>query len=304
MHQLKRLVYGSAFWLLAACSDPLTLEDIDQKYMNSASLRMRLMGMNVHYRDEGSGPAVVMIHGTGSSLHTWDAWVAEMAGSFRFIRVDLPGCGLTGPRSDRAYEIQDDVAFMKAFLSRLNLRHAHWVGSSLGGRIAWDYALQYPEQVKTLTLIDALGYPQVEWPPAIQLAQYPVIDTIMANFLPRAVFKASLRDLYHKNFFISNELVDRYYELALREGNLQAFTDRVKATLDQDSSRMPEIKRPTLIMWGEEDRYFPVASAHRFHKDIEGSALVVFPGVGHLPMEEAPLASANAFLDFVRSGSQ
>lgn len=303
MYRLKHLVYGSALLLLSSCSDPLILADIEQKYSSPASRRVPVMGMNVHYRDEGEGPIVLLLHGTGSSLHTWDAWNAELKERFRLIRLDLPGCGLTGPRPDGAYEVEDDVAFLKNFLSQLGIRQAHWVGSSLGGRIAWEYSLRYSNQVSSLTLINALGYPQAQWPPAIQLARYPIIDTLMARFLPKAVFKTSLRDIYDQSFSIDDALVDRYYELAHLLGNLQAFTDRVKARLDRDSARVSDIKRPTLVIWGESDRYFPVASAYRFHKDIAGSQLVIFPGVGHLPMEEAPIASANAFRDFILTNS-
>jgi pimeloyl-ACP methyl ester carboxylesterase len=302
MRRTTHWFYVSAILLsvfLSACDQRTDLATIEQKYANAASRSIELQGMRVHYRDEGAGQVLVLLHGTGSSLHTWDAWVEQLAGRYRVIRMDLPGSGLTGPRPDRAYEVAADITFLADFLDGLEIRQAHLVGSSLGGRIAWEYALRNPEGVASLTLISALGYPQERWPPAIELAQLPVIDRIMATHIPRFVFKTSLKDIYHENFRIDDALVDRYYELALREGNLQAFTDRVKARLDQDSHLIPQIRTPSLILWGESDRYFPVSSAWRFHEDIPGSRLVVFPNVGHLPMEEIPQASAAALIEFL-----
>ena len=125
---------------------------------------MSIDGNRVHYRDEGVGVPVVLIHGTASSLHTWDQWVQHLKPSYRVIRLDLPGFGLTGPDRAHRYEIEDDVALLTAFLARLEVEKVHLAGSSLGGRIAWQLALENPEKVSSLTLVNALGYPQEKWP--------------------------------------------------------------------------------------------------------------------------------------------
>lgn len=295
---------GILLWLLlSGCAQGPDLERLKAKYTNTDSRWIEVMGMSVHYRDEGQGPVLVLLHGTGSSLHTWDEWTAILKARFRVIRPDLPGSGLTGPHPQRRYEVSDDVAFLREFLTALQLSKVHLIGNSLGGRIAWDYALSDPDTVTSLTLINALGYPQESWPPAIRLAQVPVIDQLMATTLPRFIFRQSLGDIYHPDFPLDDARVDRYYELAQREGNLQAFTDRVKARLDEDSERIRALRTPTLILWGEQDRYFPVSHAHRFHADIAGSRLTVFPSVGHLPMEEVPLASAEALMAFLDATS-
>ncbi len=286
--------------ILAACSDSMDKQSIEQKYTNEASRFVSIDGNRVHYRDEGAGEVIVLIHGTASSLHTWDQWSEALTRQYRVIRMDLPGFGLTGPDHSDRYEVDDDVHFLSEFLQTLRIEQAHLVGSSLGGRIAWQYALGFPQQVQSLTLMNALGYPQESWPPPIAMAQLPVMDTIMAHVSPRFMYEMGLKDVYHDEQMVDEALVDRYFELSRYPGNLAAFPKRVVARLDQDASLIPAIDVPTLILWGEEDQYFPVESAYRFQEDITGARLHVYPEVGHLPMEELPEASLADFVAFIQ----
>jgi len=306
------LIFGALF--ISACSPHYDYEWLEQKYANGASNFIDVDGLRVHYRDEHpttersttehlatEQATIVLIHGTASSLHTWDAWAEELKGEFRVIRMDLPGFGLTGPDHLARYEISDDIRFLHAFLNNLDTQSIHLAGSSLGGRIAWQYAIEHPERIKSLTLIDALGYPQDSWPPAIQLAQWPVFDAIMTRFSPRFMYKQGLSDVYHQPQQITETLVDRYFELSRYPGNLSAFPQRVKARLDQDAHLISKVSTPTLILWGEKDKYFPVKNAHRFAQDIPSSIVHTYPNVGHLPMEEAPQKSLSDFKAFLLS---
>ena len=285
--------------LLTACSEIPSKQSLEEKYVLSDSKFVELRGNRVHYTDEGQGETVILLHGTASSLHTWNQWAQKLKQQYRVVRLDLTGSGLTGPDVEDRYEIPDDVALLEALIQSLNLNAFHLAGSSLGGRIAWAYSLEHPEKVKTLTLINSLGYPQESWPPAIELAQWPVLDTLFGSISPRPVFAQSLTDIYYDRTLINDELIDRYHELANYPGNLAAFPKRVKARLDQDSDLIPQIKVPTLILWGEEDLYFPVSAAHRFHQDIERSELYIYPNVGHLPMEEVADQSRRDFESFI-----
>lgn len=164
--------------------------------------------------------------------------------------MDLPGFGLTGPdRMDR-YEVSDDVVFLAEFLKELNIESAHIAGSSLGGRIAWQFALESPKSVQSLTLINALGYPQASWPPPIEMAQWPGIDWVMARISPRFMYKIGLKDAYFDERLIDDKLVDRYFDLSRYPGNMEAFPKRVKARLDKNSALITGIRVPTLILWG------------------------------------------------------
>ena len=272
---------------------------IKQKYTNSNSCFLCVNGKNVHYRDEGVGEVIVLLHGTASSLHTWDEWVVGLTGKFRVIRLDLPGCGLTGHDASNRYEVQDDVTLLAAFLQSLAVEKAHFVGSSLGGRIAWEYSLYHPDTVLSLTLMNALGYPQQTWPPAIKLAKLPLLDRLMEYCLPKFIYRKSLTEVYADPQLITQALVDRYYELSLYHNNRKAFPLRVKVALDTDSYKIKEITAPTLILWGKEDMYFPVENAYRFNQDIPYSTAKVYEQVGHLPMEEIPAQSLNDFILFL-----
>jgi len=285
--------------LLSACGASQDQDTLIEKYTNKHSKFMPLDGNRIHYRDEGQGEVIVLLHGTASSLHTWDSWVPELSKQYRVIRMDLPGFGLTGPDQENQYEVEDDIAFLSDFLAQLSLDSVHLVGSSLGGRIAWEYSLAHPNQVKSLTLMNALGYPQERWPPAIELAQWPLMDKIMAHVSPRFLYETGLKEVYFNAAQVTDEVVDRYYELSRYPGNLDAFPRRVKARLDTDADKITQVSVPTLILWGREDIYFPVENALRFHQDIKNSSIYIYPNVGHLPMEEAPSRSLTDFLNFM-----
>lgn len=287
---------------LQGCGAQNSTQAIEQKYTNHASKFATVEGKRVHYRDEGQGEVVILLHGTSSSLHAWEQWTQILKQDYRVVRMDLPGFGLTGHLPQNQYEIPDDIAFLSAFMRELDIEQAHFVGSSLGGRIVWEYGLQHPEQVITLTLINALGYPQKSWPPGIAMAQWPVIGKIMEHVTPRFMFEDGLKEVYFDPLLVDAALIDRYYELTTYQQNRQGFTRRVKASLDQDSDKLTQIAKPTLILWGKEDRYFPAENARKFERDIRGSYAVVYDDVGHLPMEEVPERSAEAFKQFISKG--
>jgi pimeloyl-ACP methyl ester carboxylesterase len=148
------------------------MEALKAKYTNAESRFLELDGMQVHYRDEGQGYPIVLIHGTGASLHTWDAWTEDLKRHFRVIRMDLPAFGLTGPHPDRDYSLAQYVAFLDALAEKLNLSTFHLVGNSLGGSIAWLYAARHPEAVNKLILLDPGGYhPGRKSPGAIKITK-------------------------------------------------------------------------------------------------------------------------------------
>ena len=279
----------------------LSDDQIKQQYTNSHSRFMDVDGNRVHFRDEGAGDVIVLIHGTASSLHAWDDWTELLKHQYRVIRVDLPGFGLTGPDRVHRYEVKDDVAFFSAFLSQLDIETFHIAGSSLGGRIAWQLALDNPERVMSLTLLNALGYPQTRWPPAIEIAQWPFIGETFSTHVPKFAYQFSLKEVYADDGIVDETLVNRYYDLAQYADNSSAFSQRVSARLDTDSHLIRGIKTPTLIMWGAEDVYFPVANAHLFKRDIEDSRLLIYEQIGHLPMEELPAKTAQDFMFFIAS---
>ncbi|HTE52614.1 MAG TPA: alpha/beta fold hydrolase [Kofleriaceae bacterium] len=279
----------------------LPVEDLIARYgAGPTSQFMDLQGMRIHYRDEGSGPPLLLVHGTFSSLDTWDGWARELAGHRRVVRLDLPGFGLTGPAPDRDYRVERYARVVGEFLDRLDLARADLAGNSLGGRVAITFALAHPERVRKLILIDAAGLSGATPPPIIQLARMPILNRALRHLTPRFLVRRNLEEVYGDASKVTDDLVDRYQAMQRRAGNREALLDRLNGPLDPDlDDRIAELHVPVLIQWGSEDRWIPISAAHRFEREIAGAELHVYDGAGHVPMEELPQATArdaDAFL--------
>ena len=261
--------------------------------------------MDVHYRDEGNpndSIPLVLLHGTGSSLHTFDGWTGQLISKHRVIRLDLPAYGLTGPFPEREYAINNYVDFLKQFLLELNINRCILGGNSLGGGIAWQFTVKYPEMVDRLILIDASGYPNKSKsePLAFKVARIPVINQAFTFITPRFVAEKSIKNVYADKSKVTDSLVDRYFELTLREGNRQAFVDRFRFVSDPpDQEKIKSIYQRTLVLWGDQDELFSTEIAYRFHEDLPNDTLVILKNVGHLPMEENPELSFKPVKDFL-----
>ena len=279
---------------------------LEARWARPPSAFIDVAGMRVHLRDEGvrDDPVpIVLLHGTSASLHTWDGWVDVLAAERRVIRFDLPGFGLTGPRPDGDYRIERYVEFVIAMLDVLGVESCVLVGNSFGGTVAWQTALALPPgRAQKLVLVDAAGYPLVSQsvPIAFRIARIPILSSLMAVTLPRRLVESSVRNVYGDPDRITLELVDRYYEISLREGNRAALAERfAQAPHGQQADRIGEIQVPTLILWGGRDRLIPPEHGERFQRDIAGSRLVVFPELGHVPHEEDPVATVAIVRSFL-----
>jgi len=285
----------------------IPLEDLKAKYATVPSEFISVDGMDVHYRDEGEAMdsiPIVLVHGTGSSLHTFNDWTTQLIVDHRVVRMDLPAYGLTGPFPHKNYSIDNYVIFLKEFLMALGINKCVLAGNSLGGGIAWNFTTEYPNMVEALILIDASGYPfePKSVPIAFKLAQTPVIKNIIAFITPRFVVKTSIENVYADKTKVSMELVDRYFELTLREGNRREFVDRFMNTQDTSSyQKINLIKQKTLVLWGEQDQLIPLKIARQFHKDLRNSTLVILKDVGHIPMEERPVQSLKPVIAFLKN---
>lgn len=306
---LRFLVYGIAglvvlISLLFGHIDR-SVDDLKTVYAPVPSKFIRVMGMDVHYRDEGNPTdslPLVLIHGTGSSLHTFEAWAAALRENRRVVRMDLPGFGLTGPFPDRNYSMEQYVQFVAAFLAARDIGHCILAGNSLGGQIAWNFTLEHPDRVAKLILIDASGYAikSTSVPLAFKIARTPVLNKILTFITPRAVVASSVLNVYADKSKVTDALVDRYFDLSLRGGNRQALIDRMQMPFDSGAVRqIKTIHQPTLILWGDQDGLIPLESAYRFQKDLPNDTLVILKNSGHVPMEEDPEESLEAVLGFI-----
>lgn len=262
-------------------------------------------GMQVHLRDEGpQGDAlpIVLLHGTSASLHTWDGWVDALKGQRRVIRIDLPGFGLTGPAPDGDYTLPRYSRFMVALLDALHLQRVVLAGNSFGGSVAWKTAVDHADRVAALVLVDAAGYPyqSTSVPIGFRLAHIPALAPVMANVLPRRMVEASVRNVYGDPSRITPGLIERYYELTLREGNRAALRARFEQSRGGEfATEIPRVAAPTLILWGGQDRLIPPSQGECFAADIRGSRLVTFADLGHVPHEEDPARTVAAVQRFL-----
>ncbi|MEZ5044284.1 MAG: alpha/beta hydrolase [Saprospiraceae bacterium] len=271
----------------------IPLETLKEKYAYPDSRFVKIEEMEVHYRKTGSGPNLVLLHGTGASLHTWEEWTKELQDSFTIISLDLPAFGLTGPFiKDVDYGIRHYASFLDGFVKAIGVDRFFLAGNSLGGLIAWKYTLDYPAKVKKLILLDAGGFPRDttgKTPLAFSLAQNKITAAILKKVTPTALFKKSLSEVYGDPAKVNDELLQRYFELFLRPGNRQAYVDRInqKETVI-DPQNLTQITQPCLILWGDMDRWIAVQNAHKFAALLPNDTLIIYPGVGHVPMEEIP----------------
>lgn len=283
----------------------IPLDELKARYAEPPSTFLSVNGMNVHYRDQGHNsttPPIVLLHGTGASLHTFEGWTKRLHDEYRVITLDLPGYGLTGPFPDRDYSIENYVSFLNDFFNELGVNEFILGGNSLGGHIAWRYTVKYTDQVGGLILINSAGYPykSESKPAAFHLAETPVIKHLFKYITPRFVVEQSVENIYSNRELVTDSLVDRYFELSLRPGNRQAFIDRMEIETSPTAYlQIQTIQQPTLILWGEDDRLIPLEIAYRFHEELPDSRLVMIPETGHIPMEESPERSLSYVLSFL-----
>lgn len=284
----------------------IDLNELKDKYAYPSSTFIFIDGINVHYRDVGNGEAILLIHGTGASLHTWEKWIDILSPYYRVISFDLPGFGLTGPDPNHNYQISRYTAILDSLMIKLKVESFHIAGNSLGGLVAWRYTTQYPQKILTLNLIDAAGLPQPgKKPPLIfQLAKIPVLSTLLQKVTPKSIIKNSMLDVYKNDQLVTEKLIDRYFELSLREGNRTAFVKRMSQLNERlVTDDLKKITAPVLIQWGKEDRWIPLAYGYEFKKLIPGAELKIYDS-GHVPMEENPMATVEDYMTFLKKSKK
>lgn len=284
----------------------ISLDKLKLKYANIQSSFISVKNIDIHYRDEGNQTdsiPIILIHGTGASLHTFDDWTNKLKYSKRVIRLDLPAYGLTGPFVDRDYSILNYTSFLKEFLETLDIKQCIIAGNSLGGEIAWNFALEKPDIVKKLILINSGGFPSFSKsvPIAFRLAQTPVINKVVRFITPFFIVRSSVENVFFDKSKVTDSLVERYFDLCLREGNRQAFIDRLGIGKRNNYINISNIKQPTLILWGADDLLIPVENAYKFQNSLPNNKLVILENSGHVPMEENPFESIKHVIEFLNT---
>jgi pimeloyl-ACP methyl ester carboxylesterase len=301
------LVLSGAFLWLRTPDIPLA--ELKAHYASPASQFVELSpGFTVHLRDEGprDAPALLLVHGSNASLHTWEPWVERLSDSYRVVTLDLQGHGLTGPIPSGCYTSACMADTVEAVRARLGLETVALAGNSMGGGVAIAYALAHPERVSALVLVDSGGAPvrrEGRPPIGFRIAQTPLIRDIGAMITPRSMIAETLDKSVSVKSVANEAAVDRYWELLRAPGNREATMQRFAAygpSKLTPQSFVPLADTPVLILWGEQDALIPVAAANWFKSAMPWASLLVYPQIGHLPQEEAADRSATdlrAFLE-------
>lgn len=287
-----------------AWTPDLSLDRLDAKYLNQPSDRVTLRalpGLQLHVRDSGprAAPVLLFIHGFGASLHTWEPWAEVLSGTYRVIRIDLPGSGLSPPDPSGVYTDERTEQIVLALLDQLQVTQLTVIGHSIGGRIAWRMAAHHPERITRLVLIapDGFASPGFEYGKAPEV---PASLKLMTQVLPRPLLRMSLVPAYADPETLSDRLTERYYDLMRAPGVRSALLARMQQTVLIDPK--PELRRisaPTLLLWGEQDAMIPFANSADYLAALPHARLAGLTGIGHLPQEEQPargLAALQAFL--------
>lgn len=297
--------YGYVYFAYSEPDRPV--KELTERWAKEPSRFMTLSGMQIHFRDEGikEDPLpIILVHGTSASLHTWNGWTEVLAKHHRVIRFDMQGFGLTGPHPDGKYRIEDYADTLIELMDKMEIDNAIVAGNSLGGYVAWSAALLYPERIEKLVLVDSSGLPfqSKSVPIGFRIYSSPVLKSLFGNILPRSLVKSSLENVYGNPDKISEDLVDRYFELTTREGNREALAKRfVETKAGQLAEQVPELTQATLILWGEKDRLIPISNGKRFHREIPNSQFVSFSDLGHVPHEEDPKGTISVVEQFLHN---
>jgi pimeloyl-ACP methyl ester carboxylesterase len=273
-------------------------------WMAAASLTPRFEtvdGVRLRYVRAGAGPPVVLLHGFASSIVTWRDVIPPLARAHDVVAVDFPGFGGSEIRSGLPPSAYPRL--VEGLMDRLAIARASLVGNSMGGGAAVVVAARSPERVDRLVLIDSVGYNLAPrdrpfllratgWKPAARLVE--------ALPIRRAMVTAALRQVFYDDRLVTAERIDEYVAPLLRAGAVAA----AQALLTSgDDMGVPElvgrVRVPTLVVWGREDAWVPVAQADRFLAAIPGSRKVVLEGCGHLPQEERPAEVSALLEDFL-----
>lgn len=285
----------------------IPLAELKQKYQLDDSSFINVKGLNVHYRDSPcrqnpEAPVLLCLHGIFSSLHTWQKWIDELNDRFHIISIDLPNFGLTGPFPFPKINDNTYPDFLCDLLDALKIKKCHIAGNSLGGFFSYSFAAKYPERVEKMILLDSAGFFFI---PPLALVSWgiPFAGWVAENMNPpKSLVFDLIRQAYANEELPDQEELTRYYEMMLRPGNRQGGSHIlrfVRNRLGFDTQCLKQIQIPTLVMWGEQDKWIPLRHTKNFKKALPNCQVITYSDCGHMPMEEKPELSAHDAAQFL-----
>jgi pimeloyl-ACP methyl ester carboxylesterase len=276
---------------------------VDAKWAQPPSKFIEIDGVRVHYRDEGSGPVVVLIHANYASLFMWEPWASALKDRYRVIRFDMTAHGLTGVDPSGDYSLERTVATFEKFADALGLQRFTIGGTSLGGTVGMHYTVKHPERVERLVLVSP-GSLEKDVRGRTTPREIPRFADVFAYVTPRFFATGLLKLGYGDKSKLTDAVIDEWYEMWMRAGNRPAMLARLRQYVSGDvEAKIRAVSVPVLLLWGEKNPRVPVALAYEFQKLLVNAPSVqleILKGVGHMAVQEAPQETARlvrAYLD-------
>lgn len=332
------IAVGIAFAGLLLFERDLPTEVVDAQYANAQSQFLRTDANDrIHFRDQGPNDAIpiVLIHGANGSLHRFEAWAEALSNRYRVISLDLPGHGLTGATATDRYDIDSDIAAIRAVADHLAIERFVLAGHSMGGGIAMAFAKDSSDQLLGLVLIgsvvpwrprgtgpegveqnitkDASGVdndssasaqkkPSQRTGSPLSVLSLPGASLVGRYVDPAILAERAARSAYGNKEMVTDGIVQRYIDLSLREGSRAALFKRM-ASRTRQITPPPTFPGPVLIQWGSDDTWTPPNLIQPLVEAFPQATVVVYEETGHLPMEESPASSVRDLLSFLDSMS-
>lgn len=293
---------------MAGCSSPPPtppyFEAFERIPIHTTHVKEQLMA----YLDAGQGEPVILIHGYGGSMWQWEHQQTPLSAHFRLITPDLIGSGLSA-KPDIEYRPDQTLEFFAGFMDALQIQQAVLVGNSMGAGVAIGMALTYPDRVSQLVLVD--GFPanvrERVTSPSIQRALDTAAPSWLASFgnwlFGGVMIESVLKEIVHDPSLLTPAVIERSNRNRQRPGvipPLMTVRDALPLWESGFAKRIGEIHHRTLIVWGEEDRVFPLSVGEDLLRTIKGSSLVRIPKAGHIPQWERPDLVNQAMIEFLR----
>jgi pimeloyl-ACP methyl ester carboxylesterase len=301
---LNTLGFGAAIVALALYglwTPDLERAELEKRYVASKAQIIEVDGLQVHYKATGpeGAPALLLLHGFGSSLQAWDDWSVKLEQKYRVIRLDLPGFGLTGASPTNDYSEEKDLATLTHFADKLGLEKFSVMGHSMGGKMAWSLAASQPERVQALVLMAPDGFPETK-DIGTKPYEVPAVMGLIKYVFPKYLVRKSIEPAFSDADALNDALVNRYFDMLRAPGVRGAILNRSNQTIYTDPvPRLKAIKAPTLLIWGEQDQMIPSTNAQSYANVLSNSTTVIVPKLGHLLQEEQPEKGLTAVMQFL-----
>jgi len=266
---------------------------------------IRVGNLNLHYTEyPGTDEVIVLLHGFGSSTYSWEGVgpLLQRQG-FHVYALDMKGFGWSDKPAGEDYGPLALTASVNDWMEALNLKEVVLVGNSLGGAVTVLTSLLHPDKVSSMVLVDAGGYP-MKLPLIVKVARLPLAGYWVDLFLGRWIIKWNLREVFYHDDMVTESRIASYYDRLRSKRALRVQAAVAKAIdfrkFEGHMERARQLEVPTLLIWGEQDKWIPVEIGGRFNEDLRNSRLVIIPECGHVPQEEYPETTASLIAGFVR----